>query len=76
MRLPAALVISVLIWSAARYLPPYYLELHKMDVEEEKVAVEHSKANALLRQMRLQIAQSRTAKPAVQHEEGRERPLY
>jgi hypothetical protein len=54
MRISAAFVTAVLIWSAARYLPPYYLELHKMDLEEEKTVVQQKTANAMLREMRLQ----------------------
>jgi hypothetical protein len=61
MRLPAAIVTAVLIWSAARYLPPYFLELRKMDAEDEKVALQSSKASEILREMRLQ------ARPAVEH---------
>ena len=66
MRLPSAIVVAVLIWSAARYLPPYYLELHKMDLEEEKFATQKTHADALLREMRLQTratAEPSKAKP-------------
>jgi hypothetical protein len=69
MRIPAALVISVLIWSAARYLPPYYIQLHKMDIEAEKTAIEHTQASVMLKQMRLQMAQAKAKPGAIQHEE-------
>ncbi len=48
MRLPTALVLAVLIWSAARYMPPYFLEMQKMDLEESKVALRNSQVNALM----------------------------
>ncbi len=62
MRLPAAIVTAVLIWSAARYLPPYYLEVRKMDLEEEKMVAAQSHTSAMLKQMRLQ--QTRAEAPA------------
>jgi len=65
MRLPAALVISVLIWSSARYLPPYFLEMHKMDMEEERAVTDvHTQTSALLRKMHLKLPQTEAAKPA------------
>jgi hypothetical protein len=75
MRLPAALVISVLIWSTARYLPPYFVELHKIDIQEEKLALETSHAKAMLKQMQLHLdhaARAHIEKPVAQ----REQPLY
>jgi hypothetical protein len=51
MKYPAALVVAVLVWSTARYLPPYYLELRKLDLEESKVEVENAKSLAILRVM-------------------------
>ena len=68
MRLPAALVTSVLIWSAARYLPPYFLEMHRMDVEEERTADVHTEASALLRKMHLKLPPKET-KPATDQQQ-------
>jgi hypothetical protein len=68
MRLPAAIVAAVLIWSAARYLPPYYLEVRKMDLEEEKLVVAQSHANAMLKQMRLQQTKADAPKFPPSHE--------
>jgi hypothetical protein len=73
MRLPAAIVTAVLVWSAARYLPPYFLELRKMDLEEEKVALQSTKANQILREMRLQMrpaVEPSKAKPARQQNDS------
>ena len=49
MKIPAAIVVAVLVWSSARYLPPYYLELRKLDLEESKVEVQNAKQLAMLR---------------------------
>ncbi len=73
MRLPAALVISVLIWSTARYLPPYFVELHKIDIQEEKLTLENTHAKAMLKQMQLEhSARTQMEKPVAQ----REQPFY
>ncbi len=49
MKVPAALVFAVLTWSAARYLPPYYLEMRKLDLEEEKVDFVKTRADVLFK---------------------------
>ena len=49
MKIPAAIVVAVLVWSSARYLPPYFLELRKLDLEESKVEVQNAKQLAMLR---------------------------
>jgi hypothetical protein len=61
MKYPAALVVAVLIWSSARYLPPYYVELRKLDLEEAKVEVQNARQLAMLRVLEANNAAS-TAK--------------
>ncbi len=61
MRMSSALVLAVLIWSSARYLPSYFLAIQRMDVEEEKMAIEHTHSTAMLHQMRLQQTQAHPA---------------
>lgn len=51
MNLPAAIAFSVLIWSSAKYIPPYYLEMRRMDVEQEKIVVEHNEINMMMQQL-------------------------
>ena len=65
MKFSAAIVLSVLIWSAARYLPPYYLEMRRLDLEEEKVDLVKTRAAVLLKasQAREQAAKAK-ADPA------------
>ncbi len=65
MQYPAALVVAVLVWSTARYLPPYFLELRKLDIEESKVEVENAKHLTMLRVMRASTtaAASKTQAP-------------
>ncbi|RYD60500.1 MAG: hypothetical protein EOP84_36905 [Verrucomicrobiaceae bacterium] len=56
MKIPAAIVVAVLVWSSARYLPPYFLELRKLDLEESKVEVQNAKQLAMLRVLRANSA--------------------
>lgn len=56
MKYPAALVIAVLVWSTARYLPPYFLELRRLDLEESKVQVQNARHLAMLRVLRASIS--------------------
>ena len=58
MKIPAAIVVAVLVWSSARYLPPYFLELRKLDLEESKVEVQNAKQLAMLRVLRANSAAS------------------
>ena len=58
MKYPAALVVAVLVWSTARYLPPYYLEQRKLDLEESKVEVQNAKQMAMLRVMRASMSEN------------------
>lgn len=61
MKIPAAIVVAVLIWSSARYLPPYYLEMRRLDLEEDKVGLVKTKAAMLLKgaQAREQAAKAK-----------------
>jgi hypothetical protein len=61
MKFPAAIVTAVLIWSTARYLPPYYLEMRKMDLEEEKVDLVKTRAHMLLKASQAREEAARTA---------------
>ena len=65
MRISTALVAAVLIWSSARYLPPYFLALHKIDQEDERLTLQQLQTNAVLHEARLQARpQATTPAPA------------
>jgi hypothetical protein len=67
MKYPAALVFAVLVWSTARYLPPYFLESRKLDLEESKVEVQNAKHLTMLRVLR---ATTSSRAPKAQASEG------
>lgn len=52
MTLPVAIVTAVLVWSSARYLPPYYLEIRKIELEQQKMEFESAKQVAMIRELR------------------------
>ena len=58
MKFPVAIVAAVLVWSSARYLPPYFLELRKMDIIEQRVQLEAAKQVAVIRELRAQMQPS------------------
>ncbi|MHA3771393.1 hypothetical protein ACXR0O_07640 [Verrucomicrobiota bacterium sgz303538] len=59
MKLPVAIVLAVLVWSSARYLPPYFLELQKMTLVEQRMQMEAARQVAILKELRAH-AQSQT----------------
>lgn len=61
MKFPVAFVVAVLIWCSSKYIPPYFLELRKMQIMEERFQLDSAKQVALLRQIRMQLqANTRT----------------
>jgi hypothetical protein len=65
MKLPAALVMAVLVWSSSKYLPPYFLEMRKMDMVEQRFQLEVARQVVLLKEIRTQL-QAKTQASAQQ----------
>ena len=73
MKFPVAIVVAVLVWSTAKYIPPYFLELRKMDLMEDRIHADSARQVALLRQIRMEL-QARNAAQA--GEPGIEKRFY
>ena len=59
MKFPIALLAAVLVWSSARYLPPYFLELRKLDITEQRMQVDAARQMAVMKELRAHM-QSQT----------------
>ena len=59
MKMPAAIVIAVLVWSSAKYLPTYFVEMRKVDLLEERMQLDAAKQLAQLNELRSSL-QSQT----------------
>lgn len=59
MKLPVALVTAMLVWSSARYLPPYFLELRKLDIAEQRMELDAARQVAVMKELRAHL-QSQT----------------
>ncbi len=63
MKLPVALVAAMLVWSSARYLPPYFLELRKLDMAEQRMELEAARQVAVMKELRAHLQSQTKAEP-------------
>lgn len=70
MKFPVALLAAVLVWSSARYLPPYLLEIRKMELVEQRMQMDAARQLAVMKELRahLQSQTKTTSESATQQQ--------
>lgn len=72
MKFPIALVTAVLVWSSARYLPPYFLELRKMDLVEQRMQMDAARQLAVMKELRAHLqSQTKTSSESAAQQQKR-----
>lgn len=72
MKFPVAIVAAVLVWSSARYLPPYFLELRKMEIVEQRMQADAARQLAIMKELRAHLqSQTKTSSESAAQEQKR-----
>lgn len=72
MKFPIALLAAVLVWSSARYLPPYFLELRKMDMAEQRMQMDAARQLAVMKELRAHMqSQTKTSSESTAQQQKR-----